>query len=217
MATPKQSSALQTIFAFFLGLMVTAFIGVGAYTFYPTPDRTFFAQFQDLSRREAAIRDARPPEALTDQDREALRGLRLERETLVDAQRAAREPWGRTMSILLVAFATLSMGISLIRADRLLVISNGLLLGGVFTMVHGVGTIIVTDPTTARFLVLTVALAITLGLGYLRFARQRIAAPSSGTPGPAASEGLAALDQRIHDLEERLNQAASVLGQTPDR
>lgn len=33
----------------------------------------------------------------------------------------------------------LNMAISLVRADQLPVISNGLLLGGVFTMLYGVG------------------------------------------------------------------------------
>ena len=36
-AADRQHSALQTIFSFFLGLMVLAFVGVGANTFYPSP------------------------------------------------------------------------------------------------------------------------------------------------------------------------------------
>jgi hypothetical protein len=34
-AADRQHQALQTIFSFFLGLVVLAFIGVGANTFYP--------------------------------------------------------------------------------------------------------------------------------------------------------------------------------------
>ena len=36
-AADRQHAALQTIFSFFLGLMVVAFIGVGVNTFYPSP------------------------------------------------------------------------------------------------------------------------------------------------------------------------------------
>ena len=79
---------------------------------------------------------------------------------------------GAADSVVLVAFATLAMAVSLVPAARLPVISNGLLLGGVFTMVYGVGSIIVTDTSMARFAVVTVALAITLVLGYVRFAHQ---------------------------------------------
>ena len=44
MPDPRPAGGLQTIFAIFLGLMVTSFIGVGVYTFYPSPAR----QFRDL-------------------------------------------------------------------------------------------------------------------------------------------------------------------------
>ena len=37
----RQGGGLQTIFGIFLGLMVTAFIGVGVYTFYPSPQAAF--------------------------------------------------------------------------------------------------------------------------------------------------------------------------------
>ncbi len=39
-ATDRQHYALQTIFSFFLGLMVLAFVGVGVNTFYPQPAET---------------------------------------------------------------------------------------------------------------------------------------------------------------------------------
>jgi hypothetical protein len=99
------------------------------------------------------------------------------------------------------------MAISLVRATQLPVVSNGLLLGCVFTMIYGVGWIIATDTSTGRFLVITAALAITLGLGYARFVRQappgdRIAA------GPGHAD---ALEARVRRLEQRLDDAARAL------
>ena len=44
MPVAKRSGALPTIFSFFLGLIVTAFIGVGVYTFHPSPERDFARQ-----------------------------------------------------------------------------------------------------------------------------------------------------------------------------
>ena len=38
MKDPGRSTGLRTIFSFFLGLMLTAFAGVGVYTFYPPPE-----------------------------------------------------------------------------------------------------------------------------------------------------------------------------------
>jgi len=200
-------SGLHTIFSFFLGLMVTAFVGVGVYTFYPRPDRDVDQRMQQLSRQEQAIRNSKAAADLTTADRQQMQALTDQRNQILDASRAGMERWGRITSIILIAFATLVMAISLIRAEQLPVISNGLLLGGLFTMIYGVGWIIATDTSVMRFVVMTVALVITLGLGYVRFVRQRAAAAA-----PGGGELPADLERRLHELEERLDGAARAMG-----
>lgn len=80
-------------------------------------------------------------------------------------------------------------------------------------MLYGVGWVIASGTSTARFIVMTFALAITLALGYLRFVRRR-AAVVAQTPGTAAPTGeLTDLEQRVRMLEERLSQAASALAE----
>jgi hypothetical protein len=211
MTEAARSRGLQTIFSFFLGLMLTAFIGVGVYTFHP-PAKDLDRRIQELDRREQTLRNGAPYDELSAADRDEVRKLTDSRNELYDAAQARREAWGRSTSIILIALATLVMAVSLVRADQLPVISNGLLLGGVFTMVYGVGWIVATDTSVSRFVVMTVALAITLGLGYARFVRRR-----SSPTLPAGStlqdgEGLARLEQRLRDVEERLDRAAAALG-----
>lgn len=202
-------SGLHTIFSFFLGLMVTAFVGVGVYTFYP-PDKSVDKKMEELSRQEQAIRNSKPANDLTPADRQQMQALTDQRNQIMDASKAGLERWGRITSIILIAFATLVMAVSLIRADQLPVISNGLLMGGLFTMIYGVGWIIATDTSVTRFLVMTVALAITLGLGYVRFVRRRTAGAASG--GAVSGEGMAEIERRLGELEERMDGAASALG-----
>jgi hypothetical protein len=211
MAEPRAGGGLQVIFAIFLGLMVTAFIGVGVYTFYPSPDQALNTRIQDLMRQQQAIRNFRPEGALTQDDRDRLQVLTNQINTLQDRGSQGREAWGRTTSIVLIAFATLVMAISLIRADELPVISNGLLLGGVFTMVYGVGWIIATNTSVTRFVILTVALAITIGLGFVRFVRGhgRTAPMAASAPG---SGEIVSLEQRLAALEKRMDDAANALG-----
>lgn len=216
MTEAAHSRGLQTIFSFFLGLMLTAFIGVGVYTFHP-PAKELDRQIQELDRREQALRNGAPHDELSAADRDEVRQLTDSRNELYDAAQARREAWGRSTSIILIALATLVMAVSLVRADQLPVISNGLLLGGVFTMVYGVGWIVATDTSVSRFIVMTVALAITLGLGYARFVRRR---SSSSLPIGATlqeSEGMARLEQRLGAVEERLDKAAAALGPGGDR
>lgn len=213
MTDPGRGAGLRIIFSIFLGLMLVAFAGVGVYTFYPPPEE-FQIQIRELNRQEEMIRDSRPPDQLTEEDRAQIRELNQERYALQDAEREAQRPWGRTTSIILMVVATLAMAISLIRADQLPVISNGLLLGGVFTMLYGVGWIIATDVSMVRFVVLTVALGITLALGYLRFVRtERTTAAHADVDAPDA-EGLADMERRLRALESRMQEAARVLGQT---
>ena len=211
-----RSSALQTIFSFFLGLMVTAFVGVGVYTFHPSPEKEFSLQIQDLKRQEQAIRNSRSEDELTPADRNQIQTLTDERNELTDAAQTTREAWGRSTSIILIVFATLAMAISLVRADRLPVITNGLLLGGVFSMLYGVGWIIATDTSVARFFVMTVALAITLALGYVRFVR-RAASVMSSESTRTAGAGPGDIERRVRELEGRMNEAASALGRKSDQ
>jgi hypothetical protein len=216
MADVRQSAGLQTIFAIFLGLMVTAFIGVGVYTFYPSPRTASSRRVLELNRQEQAVRNSKGPNELTPEDRVKLEEIRVELNKAQDAAQVFRESWGRRTSIILIAFATLVMTISLIRADQLPVISNGLLLGGVFTMIYGVGWIVVTDTSVTRFMVMTVALLITLALGYVRFVRRRVPSVAQGPDRIGSGEGLVDLEQRVRGLEERMDEAAKVFGRKGD-
>lgn len=206
-----RGTGLQTIFAFFLGLMVTAFVGVGVYTFYPSSSRPLVQEMETLNRREQAIRNSKAPDALTPEDRARIQEIADQRAEKADARRTLEEAWGRRTSIILIAFATLAMAVSLIRAVQLPVISNGLLLGGVFTMVYGVGWILVSDTSTIRFFVMTAALGITLALGYVRFVRREPVAVISHSTVVHGDSAIA-LEQRVRALEQRMNEAGRALG-----
>ena len=213
MTDSGRGTGLRTIFSFFLGLMFAAVAGVGVYTFYPPPDE-FNTQIRDLNRREEMIRDSRPPDALTEEDRAEIREVTQERYALQDAFGEAQRPWGRTTSIILMVTATLAMVVSLIRAGQLQVISNGLLMGGVFTMLYGVGWIIATDVSMTRFVVMAIALVITLALGYVRFVYSGKTAGAKAGAAVPGSEGMADFELRLRALEERMREAARALGQT---
>lgn len=205
---PRSSVGFQSIFAVFLGLILTAFIGVGLYTFYPPPDERFADRIRELNREQQALRNTKPPDALTSQDRERLQSIQDEINGQQDSLRAASAPWGRNTSILLMVFATLVMALSILGADRLPVLNNGLLLGGAFSMVYGVGLILVTNTSVERFLVITGALLITLGLGYVRFVTRRVVVAAPAGPG---ATGLGDLEARLQALERRMDEAASAL------
>ncbi len=207
--TARTGSGLKIIFSFFLGLVLTAFVGVGVYTFYPPPEG-LNEEIRELNQREQSIRDTRAPERLTAEDLKRIEEINQQRNELQDAGMEAQRPWGRSTSIILIVCATIYMIVSLVRAEQIPVISNGLLLGGVFSMLYGIGWIIATDTSISRFLVITAALVITIGLGYARFVRREQVITATG--GLATTEVATDLEQRLLDLETRLNEAARILG-----
>ena len=209
MSDNKTGSGLQTLFAIFLGLMVTAFVGVGVYTFYPSPDKQFRPRIEALDRQEQAIRNSQPENALSPADRARMQKIIDERNRIQDASRASTEAWSGRTSIILVSLATIAMVISLTAIAGLPVISNGLLMGGVFTMLYGVGWVIVSATSGTRFIVMSFALAVTLALGYLRFVRRRAVAETTATTAPTGD--LSELEKRVRTIEERMLHAANAL------
>ena len=192
----KQRDTLQIIFSFFLGIMVVAFIGVGVNTFYPSPDRS---ELEALYQEREQIDQSRGKTGeLTPAEQAAYTKLSEEITAEEERMQEFQDVWARNTSIILIAFATLIMGISLSRADQLRVISSGLLLGGLFAMVYGAGWSFAGSDSKARFAVVTVALVVTIALGYAKFVRaheaaeeeeaaEQAAAPTPPTPPPAAT------------------------------
>lgn len=223
MARDKQRDALQTIFSFFLGLMVLAFIGVGVNAFYQSPAEKDAARLQSLSRQQQAIEMKTPSNGVrSSADQAELDRLIAQQNALQDAQQAQMEIWARNTSIVLILFATAVMGVSLVRSEQLRVISNGLLLGGLFTMVYGSGWVVFSGSSTARFFVILFALAVSLGLGWVKFVRGRqagAAAAAATAPGSGGVEGsaqVASLATRVDALERRAAAAAAALGAQPE-
>ena len=209
-AMDRQHYALQTIFSFFLGLMVVAFIGVGVNTFYPSPSERFQAQLQPLYDQQNTV--SAGGKTLTPAEEAQMEAIQKQINDLQAKQRVEEQPWSLNTSIILVIFATLVMGVSLVRAEQLRVVSNGLLLGGLFTMLYGMGWTIASSTSNTRFYVVLFALAVTIVLGYLKFVKLREAAAATA---PALTAELGDLPARVSVLEARLTAAASAF--SPDR
>lgn len=214
---------LQAIFAVFLGLMITAFVGVGVYTFYPNPADETRDQVSTLYERQATILQCeskvtgcRSESELSASERAELRDINNQINVLERTSRSGEQAWAQRTSVILVVLATLLMAISLMLGQSVSVISNGVLLGGLFTMLYAVGWGLASGNSVGRFLVLSAALAISLTLGYLRFVRGRggpEAAATTGIPPGGGPDQLvpAQVEARLSDLERRLAAAGSWL------
>ncbi|MCU0300178.1 MAG: hypothetical protein MUF35_01060 [Candidatus Nanopelagicales bacterium] len=226
-ATPGRG-ALQAIFAVFLGLMITAVVGVGVYTFMPNPGDAVQEQIEALDDQRSALQGCsastgcRPLEELSAEQRAELAALDARERALREQQERESGAWAQRTSVVLIVIATALMVVSLALGDALTVLSNGILLGGLFTMLYGVGWGIASGNSLTRFLVLVAALLVSLVLGYLKFARRRrpvvaaggapdAPAAPSGAADPAGPDEVAELTARVAALERRLAEAAALL------
>ncbi len=203
----RQRDALQIIFAVFLGLMVTAFIGMGVYTFFPPGLDSLQDRLTELRREQQDLRHGRVDSELSEAQRTRLDEIEKEIREGNETRREREEGWARTTSIILMILSTLVMGVSLIRADQLPVISNGLLLGGVFTMLYGMGWTVASRESQLRFWLMAFALLVTLGLGYVRFVRVRAPRPTGPEAAGKPDAGLQNLEGRVAEIERRLDAA----------
>lgn len=215
-AAPAQSvqqAILQALYALFLGGIITAFLVVGLTTFYPQPSFET-PQIVELQQRQRAIYEC--PDGvgceITPAEQAEITRIDRELEPLRAEQERARQLWARNAGLILIAAATALLALSLVRWDRAIVLSNGMLLGGLFTMVGGIGLSIAGGEGAARFLVLTLALALTVGLGYLRFARR----PVEAAAGQAASEGLPEADGPAPDMSDLAIRVAALESRMSD-
>jgi hypothetical protein len=119
---------------------------------------------------------------------------------------AAWDTWRLVTGTWLLICATAVMVASmLIPTERIPVITNGILLGGLFTMIYAVGTSLSAPNGWPRLAVVAGALLVTVGVAYWKFAVRKALAP---TPLAASPDGSAAVDPdlvaRVDALEHRL-------------
>ncbi|RLI44556.1 hypothetical protein DRO61_12030, partial [Candidatus Bathyarchaeota archaeon] len=79
------------------------------------------------------------------------------------------EKYNRDVSIISLVAAILILMISLMLFRKLLIIADGLLIGGVVTLLYSVARVFGSGDDKLRFLVVSVGLAVSLILGYLKF------------------------------------------------
>ena len=157
---------LRIIFTLFVGAILALFIGFGIHTFYPPPGPpdTASAEFK-----------ANPSDA--------------DIEKASSAQKAydtAYQAYSRNVSMVSMGGAVLLLALSLGLERKNKVMANGILLGGLLTLVYGVARGFASRDTTTLFITLTVALALVMVLGFRRFRRPRGESGSAGSPRPGA-------------------------------
>lgn len=152
-----ENKILKFIYTFFLGLLLAVFVGVGINTFYEAPEPP---EYTPELRAYDVSGDTNDPE-------------RIEKvetyEQQQDAYRDKADVYNRNVSIISLVAAVTLVVVSLVYEKRIRIISDGVMLGGLFTLIYSIGRGFAADDSKYLFVVISVGLVLVLYLGYHRF------------------------------------------------
>lgn len=150
----KEDSILSIIYTFFVGLLLAVFVGFGINTFYTAPPAPEFPSVLNIVGKEPSSEQIAAQNKFDSQNR---------------AYQAAMKPYNRNVSIMALGAAIILLAISLIFEHRIRFIADGVMLGGLFTLVYSLIRGFASGNSRYIFVVISIGLVVVLVLGYRRF------------------------------------------------
>lgn len=164
---------MKIVYTFFLGALIALFVGLGIQTFHPGPEMPEYpVEMQFAPGKE-------PTEEQLAQEREYEQQMRSWQEE--------RNDYNRDVAVVSLAASVLLLALSLVLERRNQVLTNGVMLGGLFTLVYAVGRSFASDETGLTFAAVSVGLAVVLFLGWRRFFQDRHEGPRPPAETAAAA------------------------------
>lgn len=155
---------LKYLYSFFLAVLVVTFIGVGIAAFYKSP------KYPEYPMETKPVMMAPATEVTTESAE--MTQKRMDFEIASKDYQKSSEIYNKNVSTIGVAAALLILSLSITLLSKIEFISDGLLLGGVFTLVYAIIRGFGAGDEMFRFLVVTVGLIVAIFLGYWRFVRK---------------------------------------------
>lgn len=152
-----ENQVLKIVYTFFLGIIIALFVGLGIRTFYVPPELPQIPVTQ--------VAGTTP----TDQELAEQQKEQAEYEQAFRAYEERNSTYNRNVSTIALAASVVLLGLSLLLERRNRVLANGILLGGLFTLLYSIGRGFASQDTLMTFIAVAVGLAVALVLGYRRF------------------------------------------------
>lgn len=151
---PKHNklSGIEIIYTTFIAILIALFFGLGISAFYNEPqapnfDETIYQTNQNSEK-------TKPGDSYQKDYENYQKDLAI---------------YNRNVSIIALALSVVALSIALIFISNISIISNGVLLGGIFTLIYSIIKGFSTDNIQYRFIIVTLGLIIALILGYIKF------------------------------------------------
>lgn len=155
----EDNKILKLVYTFFLGLLLALFVGIGINTFYTPPVAPEYPTELNSSYNKEPTQEQ----------------IILERKFEKQMQTFEKEvmgPYSRNVSIIALTAAVLFLAASFVLEKKgVRVISDGVMLGGLFTLMYSLGRGFASQDSKYSFVAISIGLVIVLYLGYHRFVR----------------------------------------------
>jgi hypothetical protein len=149
---------LKLIYTVFLGMIIAVFVGVGIETFYSSPKAPEYPLVLEEANNSGG-------KNLTPAQQTAEKRFNQESREY----EKVLKPYSRNVSIIALIVSVVALAISLLFERKIQMIADGVMLGGLFTLVYSMIRAGESGDTKYIFSVVSVGLIVTLYLGYHRF------------------------------------------------
>lgn len=146
---------IKHLYTFFIGILLATFVGVGVAAFYEAPKSPDYP----LELSYPVEKPTGPTES------------QIQYEKASRTYQTLSKIYARNISIITLSFSVIILVVSLTLLAKLQLISDGLLLGGLFTQIYSIMRGFESQDNKFRFMVVTVGLITSLTIGYLKFIR----------------------------------------------
>jgi hypothetical protein len=157
------------VLTIFIGILVAGFVGLGVAAFYPAPKAPEFPSFKSISPT-IQYGDPGYEEAIKKSDEAyAKAGEEFDKANVVYKDSLTK--YNQEAAAIVIGAAVLLLVLSLTVLAGAHVIADGVLLGSLFLLVYPITLAFNTGDNKFEFIVVAIALAVTLLLTYLKFVR----------------------------------------------
>ena len=152
---------LKIIYLIFIGVLFAVLVGVGIAAFYPEPKPPEYPSALKIPREGG----------LNQPVFEELKGEQEEYDRLEKAFRQNLEIYNRNVSIIAIVASIITLVVSLTLFKKLFLIADGLLLGGVLTILYSIIRGFGSGNNKFQFIIVSISFIVALILGYIKLAK----------------------------------------------
>lgn len=159
--TMEHNTLFKLVYTFILGIVIALFFGIGIAAFYEQPKPPEYESSTALYKTSEPSVEQQKIDQAQQQKFDAC----------MKEYQDKNKSYERNVSIILLVLAVASVVVAFAATARLGFLTDGMLLGALFTLIHGLIRGFSADDNKYLFVAATVAVCVVLYLGYRRFLR----------------------------------------------